>query len=57
MNKDIEAARKKYHLTAGEAGEIAREADVKKLTLFHFSPRYNHMEEELISEAMNAFKS
>ncbi|MFC1838667.1 ribonuclease Z [Thermodesulfobacteriota bacterium] len=56
MNKDIKAARKKYHLTAGEAGELARKAEVKKLTLFHFSPRYSHMEEELVNEAMNSFK-
>lgn len=56
MNKDIKTARKKYHLTAGEAGKLAREAGVKKLTLFHFSPRYSHMEEELVNEAMKAFK-
>ncbi len=56
MNRDIEIARKKYHLTAGEAGRIAREAGVKKLTLFHFSPRYSHMEAELVQEAMKAFK-
>jgi len=56
MDKDIKTAREKYHLTAREAGELAREAGAKKLTLFHFSPRYSHMEEELINEAMNTFQ-
>jgi ribonuclease Z len=52
---DRETAREKYHLTAREAGEIAREAGVKNLTLFHFSPRYTHMAEEIRKEAMEAF--
>jgi len=52
---DRETARKKYHLTAREAGELAREAGVKKLTLFHFSPRYGHRAEEIEEEAMKAF--
>ena len=56
MEQDASAAREKYHLTAAEAGRFAREAGVKKLTLFHFSPRYRHMEEELIKEAMAAFR-
>jgi ribonuclease Z len=52
---DLETAREKYHLTAREAGEIAREAGIKDLTLFHFSPRYTHMAEEIRKEAMEAF--
>ena len=56
MDQDVSTAREKYHLTAAEAGKIAREASVKKLTLFHFSPRYIHLKDELISEAMTAFK-
>ena len=56
MNRDASTARGKYHLTTGEAGRFARKANVKKLTLFHFSPRYSHMKDELISEAMTAFK-
>ncbi|MBN2418998.1 MAG: ribonuclease Z [Deltaproteobacteria bacterium] len=55
MNQDISAAREKYHLAAGEAGSFAREAGVKKITLFHFSPRYSHMKDELIKEAIKAF--
>lgn len=55
MDDDRETARKKYHLTAREAGELARKADVKNFTLFHFSPRYNHRAEDLKGEAMKAF--
>jgi len=56
MDQDALTAREKYHLTAAEAGRIAREAEVKKLTLFHFSPRYTNMEKELINEAMESFR-
>ena len=52
---DRETAMEKYHLTAREAGEIARDAGVKSFTLFHFSPRYTHMAEEIQREAMEAF--
>ena len=57
MNRDISTAREKYHLTTGEAGRFAREAGAKKLTLFHFSPRYSHIKDELIDEAMKAFNT
>lgn len=55
LEADREAARQKYHLTAKEAGELAREAGVKAFTPFHFSPRYRHREEVIIQEAMEAF--
>jgi ribonuclease Z len=55
LDSDKDAARKKHHLTAREAGEIAGEAGVKRFTLFHFSPRYNYRVEELQREAMDAF--
>jgi ribonuclease Z len=51
-----EIAQKKYHLTAREAGELARLSDVKHYTLFHFSPRYNHMADELEKEAREEAK-
>ncbi len=51
-----EIAQKKYHLTAREAGELARLSHVKHYTLFHFSPRYNHMADELENEAREAAK-
>ena len=57
LDKEREMARKKYHLTAREAGLIAAKAGVKELTLFHFSPRYFGREKELYEEAMKAFQS
>ncbi len=54
LDCDKETARKKYHLTAREAGELAKMAEVKQYTLFHFSPRYNHMAEEIEKEALEA---
>jgi len=55
LDCDEDVARKKYHLTAREAGEIARKARVKQLIPFHFSPRYSHHPEYLQQEAMEAF--
>ncbi len=52
LEKDKETARRKYHLTAREAGRVAVRAGVKQLTLLHFSPRYNGHEEEILKEAM-----
>jgi ribonuclease Z len=57
LDGDREIAKKKFHLTAKEAGALAAKAGVKRLTLFHFSPRYAHREEELTKEAMEAFNS
>ena len=57
MDKDSETAKQKYHLTAREAGELAGEAGVKNFTIFHFSPRYAHMAQEIQDEAMEAFKT
>ena len=57
LDKDKDMAQRKYHLTAKEAGLIARRAKVKELTLFHFSPRYFGQGNKLIQEAMTAFRS
>ena len=57
LDKDKDMAQRKYHLTAKEAGLVARRARVKELTPFHFSPRYFGQEKELIQEAMTAFRS
>ena len=56
LDRDRDRAEEKYHLTAKQAGTLARKAGAKRLTLFHFSPRYNGMEQELEREAMEAFK-
>ncbi len=50
-----EIAKQKYHLTAQEAGDIAGKAAVKKMSVFHFSPRYIHAEKAVRDEAMAAF--
>jgi ribonuclease Z len=55
LDCDREIAKEKYHLTAREAGELAREAGAKQFTLFHFSPRYDNKAEEIQKEAMDAF--
>ena len=57
LDKDKDMAQRKYHLTAKEAGLVARRANVKELIPFHFSPRYFGQGKELIQEAMTAFKS
>jgi ribonuclease Z len=55
LDRDRGTAHKKYHLTAKEAGELAKKARVKQFTLFHFSPRYSHQEAEIQREALEAF--
>lgn len=53
MEKD---AREKKHLTAGQAGLIAKEAGVKKLGIIHYSPRYSYKELTiLLKEAKTVF--
>ena len=55
LDRDREIAKTKCHLTAKEAGTLARRAGVKQMTVFHFSPRYTDLEEEIRKEAMEAF--
>jgi ribonuclease Z len=52
---DAERAAQKYHLTAHQAGTLARAAGVKTVIPFHFSPRYNERETELRDEIAAAF--
>jgi len=56
LEKDRDKARAKDHLTARQAGVIARRAGVKVLNVFHFSPRYEECPESLENEAQLAFK-
>ena len=55
LEKDREHAVRKLHLTARQAGEIAGLAGVRRFTLFHFSPRYQHAEKLFCTEAMKAY--
>lgn len=57
LDRDKETAKKRYHLTAKEAGELAKRAEVKQFTPFHFSPRYSSNREEIRREAMEAFRN
>jgi ribonuclease Z len=50
-----EVALQKLHLTARQAGELARRCRVKQYSLFHYSPRYSDCPEILEEEAARAF--
>src|SRR3974390_1740788 len=53
--RDAELARQRAHLTTTAAGQIAREANVRRVEPFHFSPRYAGEEQRLLGEVMAAF--
>ncbi len=56
LHADADAATRKCHLTARQAGMLARQAGAKRLVLFHFSPKYTGRGDLLSDEAMNAFQ-
>jgi ribonuclease Z len=43
------------HLTTSAAGQIGREAGVRRIEPFHFSARYEGEEERMLCETMAAF--
>ncbi|MEM0456456.1 MAG: ribonuclease Z [Nitrososphaerota archaeon] len=51
----LERAKAEGHSTAREAAEVAAAAGVKRLYLFHISPRYDDEPEQLLSEAKSIF--
>ena len=55
LDADAEKARDRYHLTARQAGIMARKAQVRDLIVFHFSPRYTGQGEAIEQEAHDAF--
>jgi ribonuclease Z len=55
LDADIDQATKRYHLTAGQAGAMARAAGVRRLNVFHFSPRYEGRYGEIVAEAQDEF--
>jgi ribonuclease Z len=56
LSEDSEHATKKAHLTAQQAGQIARAARVKQAVPFHFSPRYLGEQAQLEREFELAWK-
>ena len=52
----IEQAKEKKHMTAKQAATIAKEADVKRMCMIHYSPRYTDKDlEKLLSEAQSVW--
>ncbi len=54
MDELAERAAEKKHLTAGQAGRLARAAGAKNVLPFHFSPIYREREAELREEVRQA---
>ena len=52
---DSALASDRAHLTTAAAGAIAREAGVRRVEPFHFSPRYQGEEERLLDEVQASF--
>ena len=55
LQKDRERALDRHHLTAADAGRIAREAEVGNFTITHFSPKYRNCPEDIYREAMREY--
>ncbi len=54
---DKAVAQQRRHLTARQAGTLARLARAKRLTTLHYSPRYKGQGQLLVQEAQQAFLS
>lgn len=55
LDEDIDQATRRYHLTARQAGALARVARVRRLNVFHFSPRYEGRYAEIVAEAHDEY--
>ena len=55
LDRHRDIAYAKNHLTAKQAGTIAGMAQVKKVTPFHYSPRYTGHQQLILEETLNAY--
>jgi len=55
LDADRAHAQRKNHLTAREAGQIAREVGARAVVPFHFSPRYGQRAAEIVAEVQAAW--
>jgi len=55
LEQDLAHATRKYHLTARQAGAIARLARARRVIPFHISPRYAGAEALVVAELNDAF--
>ena len=55
LDQDTGLASERYHLTAKQAGDLARSAGAKRLAILHFSPRYKDNPSALYKEALQSF--
>jgi ribonuclease Z len=55
LERDRGKALERYHLTARQAGLLAKKAEVRELVVFHFSPRYTGEGELIKQEARQMF--
>jgi len=55
LDQDADKARERHHLTARQAGLMARKAGARELVVFHFSPRYTGQENAIYQEAREEF--
>jgi ribonuclease Z len=56
LDADRDHALRKHHLTARQAGEIARRVGARAVAPFHFSPRYEGRAQALIDEVNAAWR-